>query len=124
MREGGILRLYALEWVQTPGSMPSEKLVYKQQFYCSNVMTGVTRRYAALGANRNYNKVLMCWNAQPIDQSVQYAIEEDGTQYRIDIAEPDYDRDSLELTLVKLEDFYDVATETQPSGNGTSEGIS
>ena len=112
MREGGILRLYALETVQQPGRMPSEKLVEKQHFYCSNVMTGVTRRYAALGANRNYNKVVMLWNAQPIDESIQYAIDEDGTQYRIDIAEPDYTQDSLELTLVKLEDLYDVAIQT------------
>lgn len=112
MREGGILKLYALETVQIPGRMPSEKLVYKQEFYISNVLTGVTRRYAALGANRNYNKVVTCWNAQPIDESIQYAIDEENVQYRIDIAEPDYTQGSLELTLVKLEDLYDVAIQT------------
>ena len=109
MREGGLIRLYTLEDVAEPGFMPSEKLVYNCAFYYSEVVTGVTRRYAALGANRDYSKVIKCWNTQPIDDRVQYAIMEDGTQYRIDIANPDYDQDALELTLVRLEDFYDVA---------------
>lgn len=109
MRDGGIIRLYTLENTSEPGFMPSDKLVYACEFYFSKVVTGITRRYAALGANHDYNKVIKCWNAQSIDDDVQYAIDEDGVQYRIDIANPDYDQDAIELTLVRLEDFYDVA---------------
>lgn len=109
MREGGLIRLYTLENIAEPGFMPTEKLVFNCVFYYADIVTGVTRRYAALGANRDYSKVILCWNAQPIDDRVQYAIDEDGVQYRIDVANPDYDRDAIELTLVRLEDFYDVA---------------
>lgn len=108
MREGGLISLYALENVAEPGFMPSEKLVFKSRFYFAHVTTGVTRRYAALGANRDYNAVVRCWNASLID-GVKYAIDEDGIQYRIDVAEPIHDIDAVDLTLVRLEDFYDVA---------------
>lgn len=112
MREAGILRLYSLENVAAPGLMPSEKLVYNCEFYCSNVSTGVTRRYAALGANRDYSAVVRCWNAT-IPHDVKYAVDEKGIQFRIDVAEPLYDLDAVDLTLVRLEEFYDVAEETK-----------
>lgn len=112
MRDVGIIKLYTLKDVSESGRMPVEKLVLSCCFYYAKVTTGVTRRYAALGANRNYNAVVRCWNAFPIDDEVKYAIDETGTQYRIDYAEPVYDQDAVELTLVRLEEFYDVADET------------
>lgn len=108
MREGGLISLYALENVATPGFMPSEKLVFKTRYYFARVTTGVTRRYAALGANRDYSAVIRCFNAV-VDESIKYAIDEDGTQYRIDVAEPMHDLDAVDLTLVRLGDFYDIA---------------
>ena len=36
----------------------------------------------------------------------------DGVQYRVDTAQAVVDEDAVNLTLVKLEDFYDVASET------------
>lgn len=111
MRDGGIIRLYSLQNIATPGFMPSEKLVYDSEFYFSKITTGVTRRYAALGANRDYNAVIRCWNATVADD-VRYAVDEDSVQYRIDVAEPAHDIDAVDLTLVRLEDFYDVASET------------
>lgn len=108
MREGGIMRLYTLEDTATPGFMPTEKLVYNCEFYCSKVTTGITRRYAALGANRDYSAVVKCWNCT-ITDDVKYAMDEDGVQYLIDFAQPIHDEDAVELTLVRLEDFYDVA---------------
>lgn len=108
MREGGIMRLYALENVATPGFMPVEKLVYKSEYYCSKVTTGITRRYAALGANRDYSAVVKLWNCTLTDD-VKYAMDEDGVQYQIDFAQPIHEEDAVELTLVRLEDFYDVA---------------
>lgn len=108
MREGGLISLYALENVATAGFMPSEKLVFKTRFYYSKVTTGVTRRYAALGANRDFSAVIRCWNAS-IDESIKYATDEEGVQYRIDVAEPIHEQDAVDLTLVRLEDYYDVA---------------
>lgn len=108
MRDAGLLSLYTLEDVATPGFMPSEQLVFNTRFYYAKVTTGVTRRYAALGANRDFSAVVRCWNAS-IDEGVKYALDEEGTQYRIDVAEPVHDQDAVDLTLVRLEDFYDVA---------------
>ena len=113
MREGGLIGLYTLEDVAEAGLMPCEKLVHKHDYYFSKVVTGVTRRYAALGANRNYNAVVRCWNCQPDEvDGVKYAVDEDGIQYRIDVTEPKYDSDAMDLTLVRLEDFYDIAEQT------------
>lgn len=115
MRDCGIIKLYKLQDIATPGFMPAPKLVYVTQFLASLMTTGVRRRYAALGANRDFTCVVRCWNASgwysdPNADAVKYAIDENGTQYLIDIAEPLYDQDALNLTLVRLEDFYDVAT--------------
>ena len=112
MREGGIIKLCTLEDISQPGLMPEEKLVCHCAPFFSKVTTGVTRRYAALGANRNYNAVIRCWNTDAgIADVVQYAVDEDGVQYRIDVANPVYDADAIDLTLVRLEEFYDVAIE-------------
>lgn len=110
MREGGLVKLYALENVAEPGFMPTEKLVEKGQAFYANRTSGVTRRYAALGANRDYNYVIRCWNMTELPDGVLYAVPEDGKQYRIDPAEPIVDQDAIDLTLVRLEDFYDVFT--------------
>lgn len=113
VREGGILKLYTLTDVSAPGFMPSEKLVYNCEYFYSKVTTGVTRRYAALGANRDYTMVVRLWHAFPsLPDTVRYAIDENGIQYRIDVADPVYDVDAIELTLVRLEDYYDVAIQT------------
>lgn len=111
MRDGGIVRLYALENIAQPGFMPTEKLVEKGSAYYSKMISGVTRRYAALGANREYDFLIRCWNMTELPDGVKYAIPEDGKQYRIDPAEPIFDEDAIDLTLVRLEDFFDVAAD-------------
>lgn len=111
MREGGIVTLYALENIANPGFMPAEKLVPKGTAYYAKVTSGVTRRFAALGANREYDFVIRCWNMIELPDGVKYAIPEDGKQYRIDPAEPIFDADAIDLTLTRLEDFYDVIAE-------------
>lgn len=103
--------MYALENVARPGFMPAEKLVRKGTAYYSKRTSGVTRRYAALGANRDYDYVIRCWNMTELPDNVKYAIPEDGYQYRIDPAEAIYDEDAMDLTLTRLEEFYNVATE-------------
>ena len=111
MREGGIVTLYALENTATSGFMPVERLVSKGTAYYSYSTAGITRIYAALGANRQFDMVIRCWNMTALPVGVKYAIPEDGLQYRIDVAQPIFDEDAIDLTLVRLEDFYDVLTE-------------
>lgn len=106
MREG-VLKVCALEEVGEKGFMPAEKLVVKAEAYFAYRTIGVTRLYAALGANRQIDLLVRCWNTT-LDPEWRYVIIDD-IQYRIDIAQPQ--ADAVDLTLIRLEEFYDLATE-------------
>lgn len=108
MRDGGIVKLYALENIAEPGFMPVQKLVFKGKAYYSYVTAGITRIYAALGADRQFDMVIRAHNMIELPDGVKYAVPEDGRQYRIDPAQPIYDEDAIDLTLVRLEEYYDV----------------
>lgn len=108
MRDGGLVTLYALENIAQPGFMPVERLVEKGRAYYSYVTAGVTRIYAAMGANRQFDLVIRCHNMIALPDGVKFAVPEDGQQYRIDPAQPIYDEDAIDLTLVRLEDYFDV----------------
>lgn len=108
MRDGGLVTLYALENTAQPGFMPVERLVEKGRAYYSYVTAGVTRIYAAMGANRQFDLVIRCHNMIALPDGVKFAVPEDGQQYRIDPAQPIYDEDAIDLTLVRLEDYFDV----------------
>ena len=111
MREGGIVSLYALENRAAPGFMPREMLVKKGEAFYAKRTTGINRRFSASGPAREYDYVIRCWNTPELPEGVQYAIPEDGKQYRIEPAERIFDQDAIDLTLTRLEDFYDVFTE-------------
>lgn len=108
MRDGGILTFYTLENTAEPGFMPAEQLVEAGQAFYANVTIGVTRRYAAIGANREFNLVVRALNTG-VPEGAEYVVLEDGLQYRIDQVSPIVDEGHVELTLVRLEDFYDIA---------------
>lgn len=110
MRDGGILTIYSLQDVGEAGFMPEEKLVSEGTAFFSYRTIGVTRLYAALGANREIEKLVRCWNTD-VPESGKYVII-DGIQYQIDAAQAIVDEDAVDLTLVRLEDFYNVAGET------------
>lgn len=112
MRDGGILTLFKLIDTATPGDMPKEQLVAVAKSYYSYVQVGVTRQYAALGANRAFDTVVRCHNLERLPDDVAYAILEDGLQYRIDTTRAIVDEDALELTLVRLGTNYDVIEES------------
>lgn len=112
MRDGGIAMLCALENINERGRMPVEKLVMKGTEFYSHRTVGVTRRYAALGAKREFDCVVRLWNCIELPDGVAYAVLEDGKQYRIDFTQQIVDEDALDLTLVRLENYYDVVTET------------
>ena len=109
MRDGGIVTLYSLENTATAGFMPALKLVPQGTAFYSYSTTGITRLYAALGVNKQIDMVIRCHNMVALPEGVEYAIPEDGKQYRIDPAQPIYDADAIDLTLVRLENYYDVA---------------
>lgn len=121
MRDEGIVKLCELARISERGLMPVEKLVTKIEPYYSKVTVGVTRQYAALGANKAFDKVIKVWNVPTLPDGVKYAVLEDGRQYRIDFTRELVDEDALELTLVRLGDNYDVTTETSEPVQPVSE---
>lgn len=111
MRDGGIVKVCSLINTAEPGFKPVEQLHEEAAFFFAYRTAGVTRRYAAKGANSEFDFVIRCFNGTELPPGAEYAVLEDGRQYRIENAEPMYDQDALDLSLVRLEDFYDVITE-------------
>ena len=115
MRDDGILTFYELTNVADAGRMPVEKLVSVGTAYYGRRTVGVTRLYAARGANASVDVLARCYNTPTVPKGTKramFVILEDGCQYRIDAVQEQPDLDAVDLTLVRLEDFYDVADET------------
>lgn len=108
MRDAGILSIYSLSNVAQPGLMPTEKLVKICDAYYVERTVGVTRAYAALSANQRIDKLVRCFNTS-LSVEAEYVVLEDGNQYRISLKQ--VVGDDVDLTLVRLEDYYDVNAE-------------
>lgn len=89
--------------------MPVEKLVSVSTAFYGRRTVGVNRLYAAAGANRDFDVLVRCFNMPSVPVGAKYVILEDGKQYRIDAAQEIVELDAVDLTLVRLEAFYDVA---------------
>ena len=111
MTSDGILTIYDLTDIAEAGAMPAQKLAAVVTAFYSRRTVGVTRLYAASSANRRIDMLVRCHNTVP-SESYKYVILEDGSQYRIDAAQEIVGEDALDLTLVRLEDYYDVAEES------------
>ena len=109
MRDGGRVKLCSLTETQTAGFMPVQKLTVQLEPFFSYRTGGVTRRCAALGVNYEDDFLIRVWNITELPEGVEYAVL-DGKQYHID-AEPIFDVDAIDLTLTRLEEFYDVLAE-------------
>ena len=90
--------------------MPVQRLTVEAEPFFAYRTGGVYRRNTARGVGFEYDFVVRCWNITSLPEGVEYAILPDGKQYHVD-AEPIFDEDALDLTLARLEDFYDVASE-------------
>lgn len=108
MRDAGLLNIYRLDNVALSGRMPAEKLVRICQAYYDERTIGVTRAYAALGAKQQIDKLVVAYNTT-LPADAEYAILEDGDQYRISLKQ--VEGDDVVLTLERLEDLYDVNPE-------------
>lgn len=111
MRDGGILRFYSLQNTASAGAMPTDRLVEKGAAWYAYRTSGVVRRYESQGANREYDFVVRCFNMVEIPVDSRYVILDDGTgtQYQIDNTERMFEEDAVDLTLIRLDDLYEVA---------------
>lgn len=110
----GKLTLYSLENTAPKGLKPVERLKKIDDAYYGKRVVGYNRRYAALGADQKIDDLVRIWR-RPV-RAGNYAVLEDGLQYRIDFAQDLIDEDGLpvtDLTLSRLENHYDVAGETE-----------
>ena len=112
----GMLSIYSLTNTANPGEMPTEKLVYIEDAYYEKRNVGVTRIYAALGADRRFDMVVRCFNTFT-PQSGMYVIIE-NEQYQIDVCQEIIGQDAIDLTLVRVEEYYEVAQPTTQTDSG------
>lgn len=109
----GLMAIYQLKNIAPKGLMPAEKLVKVCDEYYEERTIGVTRYYAALGADQRVDMVVRIW-FNPDVHPGEYVILEDGNQHRVDFLQKTKDEDGLDvldLTLVRLETNYEVLTE-------------
>lgn len=112
MFDSGICTICDKTETSVAGLMPKEMLVPK----VNNVYFGVrsisyTRMYEARGADSQIDKLIRVPEDVPVAPDDYVVIGSD--QYRVDIVSDVIVRRSTrarELSLIKLEDYYDVAT--------------
>ena len=104
----GLCTIYSLENTATDGMMPTEKLVKICDAYYAERTVGYNRIYAAMGANHKFNMLVRVFNTQLADEGM-YVVLEDGKQYQIDIAQKIVGRDAIDLTLIRVEEYYEVS---------------
>ena len=109
MDREGILYICKLENTAAPGFMPVDKLVPIVSAYYRKRTVGYNRMYAALGADQQIDLLLRCFHTPTLAVNAEYCIPEDGNQYRITLKQK-IDADTYDLTVVRLEDNYDVQT--------------
>lgn len=95
--------------------MPVEKLVEITTAYYSERTVGVTRMYAALGADQQIDMLVRCYNLPTLPTNAEYCILEDGNQYRISLKQK-INADTYDLTLIRLENNFNVETSSTDEG--------
>lgn len=109
MDEIGILKICSLTDTAEAGHKPDEKLVEIESAYYEQKKAGITRTYAAMGADRRFDLIVLCFNTAVPREGLYVVI--DGEQFRIDICRKEIGHDAVELTLIKLENYYDVKSQ-------------
>ena len=69
------------------------------------------RLYAARGQNYRLDKLVRCYNTI-LPEEAKYVILEDGRQYRIEDINVIADEDAVDLSLERMNSYYDVVDAT------------
>lgn len=120
MRDAGKLKICRLKNNSEPGLRPVEALELICEAYYSEMTVGVTRAYAAMSANQQIDMLVRCYKTS-LPADAEYVVTEAGDQFRISLKQNR--NDDVDLTLERLENYYDVnpgqVTGTQGgAGNG------
>ena len=120
MTNDGIIGVYKLVNTADAGYMPVMKLTHLFDAYFSRQRVGINRLYAALGVDAQIDAVFRLWNtrieeAMPKDLYAVFVNGEDVTQYRIALVQDVVERDAVDITVEKVDQFYAIEDE---SGDG------
>lgn len=120
--DDGILRIYTVENIAENGAKPKKGLVLRSKFFFGFDVLGVNRYYTALEAKIQLAHVVNIpgWGGVSV---LDIAIMEDGTQYRVQMIQPQLDENGLRITKLSLERIvteYDVPTEITAYSNSCS----
>lgn len=127
MRDDGVLFICDLTNNAPNGDMPKETLTKVGKYWFENRTIGINRQYLARGVNETIDKVVRIAKTENVHIG-QYAMLGNGDQYRISMVTSGYEQreftrmvdqkyyktariiglDYTELTLVKVENYYDV----------------
>lgn len=120
MMDDGLVTLCTLENTAENGDMPKEMLVSTQTLMFESRNIGVTRFYAAQGANQQIDMLIRVWRVNA--KVGMYAVltdyegqeNEDGDQYQIDAVQQTLNANGLkvtDLTLRRVDRLYEVLAE-------------
>lgn len=112
----GLLTIYSLENIAPVGHKPVEKLVKIEDAYYEERRAGVSRIYQAMGADHRFDLLVRCFNTDVPHEGLYVVIDDD--QFRIDVCQKVIGQDAVDLTLIKLENYYDVASEQITENTG------
>lgn len=105
------LALYKLKNIAEKGLKPSYKLIFQSDEFYGEGVIGYGRHYAALGVDESVDMIARIWRNDQVRKN-DYAVLENGEQFRITFIQQKTDEDGLEvtdLTLERLEKNYDIA---------------
>lgn len=115
MDREGMLFICKLQNTAEAGFMPILKLVPIVNAYYRKRTVGYNRLYAAMGANKEISLLVRCFNTEVPDYNEQlYVIFpreslEDSEQFRVSAIQEIVEDGAIDLTLFKMEEFYNVS---------------
>lgn len=120
MMDAGLVTLCNLQNTAEAGDMPKEMLVPVETLQFEERTVGVTRFYAAQGANQQIDMLIRVWRTRA--RIGMYALltdyegqeNEGGDQYQIDRVQHLVDQSGLkvtDLTLRRVDNLYEVLTD-------------
>ena len=101
--DDGIVGIYELINLAGNGDTPGKGLRIKESFHFGYDVLGINRYYIAQQANQQIEAVINIPGWNPIRSGRDVAVLEDGSQFRIQLAQPQLDDDGLRITKLSLE---------------------
>lgn len=126
MDREGILSICKLENTAEAGFMPVQKLVPLVSAYYRKRTVGYNRLYAAMGANKEISLLVRCFNTEVPDYNEQlyvvFMVNEmpiTFEQFRVSAIQEIVEDGAIDLTLSKMEEYFDVSLEIGGANNVT-----